>query len=188
MNSFSKERRITSWQPLSLRSRTGAMAEERDTPVHKIKYGRINGWIYRIGGERDFDYLFEYFRWFKPTPRSNWKKAHRVSYGRDFYDLAGCLERADIWIAEQQGRHLSQAEEIRFSPKEVAAILHLLSSVRRLNTESQALWRFEQRIRSVLGKMNTEQVNEAVSKHEGSELYEHIEEIRKQLRPYRKAS
>ena len=164
------------------------MAEEREAPVHKIKYGRINGWIYRIGGKRDFDYLFECFRWFKPTPRSNWKKARRISYHQDFHDLAGCLERADIWIAEQEGRHLLQAAEIRFSPQEVAAILHLLSSVRGLNTESQALWRFEKQIRGVLGKMNTEQVNEAVSKHEQSELYAHIEEIRKQLLPYRKAS
>jgi hypothetical protein len=164
------------------------MTEEREAPVHKIKYGRINGWVYHQGPEGYGDYQFEYFRWFKPTPRSNWKKAHRISYHRDFHDLAGCLERADIWIAKQEGRNVPQTEDMRFSPKEVAAILHLLGSVRRLDTESEALWEFEKRIRAALGKMNAEQVNEAVAEHEESELFEHIEQIRKQLLPYQKAS
>lgn len=129
----------------------------------------------------------EAFRWFKPTPRSNRQKAHRISHRRDFHDLAGCLERADIWIAEQQGRHIPQTEEISFSPQEVAAILHLLGSVRKLDTESEALRQFEKRIRAVLGKLSTDQINEAVTEHEETELFEHIKEIRKQLIPYQKA-
>ena len=164
------------------------MTAQHDSPLHKIKYGRINGWIYRNGPEQYGDYQFEYFRWVKPTPRSHWQKVHRISHHRDFHDLAGCLERADIWIAKEQGRQMPPTEEIAFSPQEVAAILHLLGSVRRLDTESEALWELEKRLRTLLGKLTTEQVTEAVAAHEETELFDHIEQIRTQLLPYPNAS
>jgi hypothetical protein len=69
---------------------------------------------------------------------------------------------------------------------EVAAILHLLGSVRAFDTDSPALWEFEKRARSSLGVFRTEQITEAVVEHEQSELYEHIEAIRKRLIPYQK--
>jgi hypothetical protein len=164
------------------------MGEWRAEPQHKIKVGRVNSWIYRIGGEQSWDYEVESFRWYRPSERAKWRKEHRLSGYRDFHDLARCLEMADRWIAEQDGRAIPQEKELGFAPQEVTAVLHLLGSVRALDTDSPALWEFEKRIRALLDEMNTEQVSEAVSEHEESELFEHIEQIREKLIPYQQAS
>lgn len=41
------------------------MTEKRDAPLHKIKYGRINGWIYRHGPEQSGDYQRETRGWIR---------------------------------------------------------------------------------------------------------------------------
>ncbi len=165
------------------------MAEGREEPYYdKIKHGRMRAWIYLTGRGGKPGYDVECFRFDRRSARSKWRKNHRYNHARDFPDLARCLEEADRWIAKQEGRDAPESREIDFPLPEVAAILHLLGSVRGLDTDSPALWEFEKRIRSSLGEVAAQQIQDAVSEHEKSELYEHIEAIRKKLIPPQKAS
>ena len=115
------------------------------------------------------------------TKQTRWQKIYRYNHERDFHDVARCLEEADRWIVKREGGDTPESKQVEFSLPEVAAILHLLGSVRRLDTESPALWEFEKRVRASLGEVSAEQINEAVAEHEQSELYEDIERIRKKL-------
>ena len=158
------------------------MAEGREEPYYdKIHHGRMRAWIYFTGRGGKPGYDVECFRFDRRTERSKWRKNYRCNYERDFHDVARCLEEADRWIAKQEGKDAPESQQIDFSLPEVAAILHLLGSVRGLDTDSPALWEFEKRIRSSLGEVAAQQIQEAVSEHEKSELYEHIEAIRMKL-------
>jgi hypothetical protein len=148
----------------------------------------MRAWVYFTGKGGRPAYEVECFRWEKPSEHSKWRKNYRYSHERDFHDMARCLEEADRWIVRQQGRETSGLQQVEFTLLEVTAILHLLGSVRALDTDSPALWDFEKRVRSLLGAFSAEQISEAVAGHEQSELYAHIEELRKRLIPYQKAS
>ena len=131
------------------------MAEQREEAYYdEIKHGRMRAWIYFTGKGGRPGYEVECFRFEKLSERSKWRKNYRYNHERDFHDVARCLEETDQWIARQEGKDFQQAEEIGFLPQEVAAILHLLGSVRALDTDSPALWEFEKRLRASLGVLS----------------------------------
>jgi hypothetical protein len=157
------------------------MVWREDPSCDNIKHSRMQAWVYCTGKNGEPSYEVECFRWYRPSKHAKWQKIYRYNHERDFHNLARCLEEADRWVIRQQGRETPEPQHVEFSLPEVAAILPLLGSVRGLDTESPALWEFEKRVRAALGACNTERINEAVSVHEESELYVHIEEIRKKL-------
>ncbi len=83
---------------------------------------------------------------------------------------------------------LTTDDEVRFSLGEVAAMLHLLVSVRELDKDSEALREFEKDIRAAFNEFSSEEVARVVAAHKGSALYQAIEAVRKRLTPYQKAS
>ena len=143
----------------------------------------MRAWIYLTGRGGKPGYDVECFRFDRPTAHSKWRKNHRYNHARDFPDLARCLEEADRWIAKQEGNDTPESQHIDFPLPEVAAVLQLLGAVRGLAAGSPALWEFETRIRSALGEVAAQQLQDAVLEHEQSELYQHIEAIRKKLIP-----
>ena len=171
-------------------------AEERVKPIYdRIKHGRMHAFIYPTVKNGKPDFTCECFRFFKETPHARtYKRAHRFDHEQDFRDALQCLADADRWMNTAKGRQTPPApsaaapdlgtDEIGFSLGEVTAMLHLLASVRTLDTESKALWGLEKEIRSALSEFSSTEVTQSVAAHDGSELYHAIEGIRKKLTPH----
>ena len=173
----------------------GQAMERREQPYYDtIHHGRMWSWLYLTSVDGEPDIGIECFTWMKPTKRSRSRPSYRYSLRHDMRDAGRCLEDAFAvgtqLLADFRGSvpivgaepPAQAAEDISFSPQEVAGIRHLLLTVRTLGTESPALWELEQRACAALDARGEEQ-NTAVTTYEKSQLYADIEAVRKRLTP-----
>ena len=78
-------------------------ADVENNAAKRFQSGRVHCEVFlHTWADGSHEYLLETFYWSKPTPRSAWRKLHRIARS-DLQDLAAVLEAAEAWC---QGKRL----------------------------------------------------------------------------------